>query len=104
MDYFLTYWYFHLPNYVLAAVFWTMLGRFLLGLFVPLDWDNFIWRFFRLLTDPVLALIRPLTFGLVPEGLLPLVAAFGLVVVRFAYWVLLFRLGWAPPLPGAVAS
>ena len=28
---FLTYWYFHLPNFVLAALMYTLLGRVLLG-------------------------------------------------------------------------
>lgn len=104
MEYFLTYWYFHIPNYLVAVVIWTMLGRFVLGLFVPQDWDNYIWRFFRLITDPALALVRPITPGFVPEALLPLVAVFWLFVVRFAYWVLLFNAGLAPPVPLAPAG
>ena len=32
-----TYWYFHLPNFILAALMYTMLGRFLLGLIVDAD-------------------------------------------------------------------
>ena len=28
---FLTYWYYHLPNFVLAALMYTLLGRVLLG-------------------------------------------------------------------------
>jgi hypothetical protein len=58
----LTYWYFHLPNFVLAAVMYTMLGRVLLGLIVPPDSDNYIWRFFVRITDPVanaVALVTP---------------------------------------------
>jgi len=97
MDYLLTYWYFHLPNYLIATVIYTMLGRFLLGLFVPYEWDNFIWRFFCRLTDPVLAVTRWLTFGALPEGLLPLVAVFWLFLLRIAYWMVLFRAGLAPP-------
>ena len=31
---FLTYWYYHLPNFVLAALMYTLLGRVLLGLIV----------------------------------------------------------------------
>lgn len=49
----LTHWYFHLPNFVLAALMYTMLGRALLGLVVPPDSTNYIWRFFVRLTDPV---------------------------------------------------
>ena len=43
-------------DYLFAALIYTMLGRFVLGLFVPPEWDNYIWRFFRRVTDPVLAL------------------------------------------------
>ena len=30
----LTYWYFHLPNFILAALMYTLLGRAVLGLVV----------------------------------------------------------------------
>ena len=49
----LTYWYFHLPNFVLAALMYTLLGRALLGLIVEPDSQNYIWRFFCRFTDPV---------------------------------------------------
>ena len=49
----LTYWYFHLPNFVLAALMYTLLGRALLGLIVEPDSSNYIWRFFCRITDPV---------------------------------------------------
>ena len=92
------YWYFHIPNYLLAALMYTLLGRFLLGLFVPPDWDNYIWRFFRRLTDPVLAAVAVITPRFMLPGLMPLVAVFWLIVLRLAYWVLLVQLGLAPPL------
>ena len=37
-------WYFHLPNFVLAVVMYTMLARAMLGLFVEHDSTNYIWR------------------------------------------------------------
>lgn len=58
----LTYWHFHLPNFVLAALMYTMLGRALLELIVPPESANYIWRFFVGLTDPVVnvfALVTP---------------------------------------------
>jgi len=42
----LTYWYYHVPNFVLAALMYTLLGRVLLSLFVEPDSSNYIWRFF----------------------------------------------------------
>ncbi len=54
-------WYFHVPNFILAVVMYTMLGRALLGLFVEPDSKNYIWRGFCAITDPALKLIAPLT-------------------------------------------
>ena len=56
-----TYWYYHLPNFVLAALMYTMLGRFLLGLMVDPDSPNYIWRFFCRFTDPVIGVIAMVT-------------------------------------------
>ena len=52
---FSTYWYFHLPNFILAALMYTLLGRALLGLIVEPNSSNYIWRFFCRITDPVVA-------------------------------------------------
>jgi hypothetical protein len=49
----LTHWYFQVPNFVLAALMYTLLGRALLGLMVQPDSSNYIWRAFCKLTDPV---------------------------------------------------
>ncbi len=46
-------WYFHVPNFVLAVVMYTMLGRALLGLFVEHDSRNYIWRGFCAITGSV---------------------------------------------------
>ena len=104
MEFFLRYWYFHLPNYLVAAVIYTMFGRFVLGFFVPPDWDHYIWRFFRRITDPVLRATSWITPRFVPDALLPLVAVFWLYLARLAYWVLLYRMGLAPVLPASVTG
>jgi YggT family protein len=65
----LSYWYFHLPNFVLAALMYTMLGRVLLGFFVGDDSQNYIWRFFSRITDPVVAILAYVT----PKATAPVV-------------------------------
>jgi hypothetical protein len=40
---FLTYWYFHLPNFVLAALMYTLLGRASRDRPLPLTHDR--WRY-----------------------------------------------------------
>lgn len=96
MNPFWEFWYFHIPNYLLAALMYTLLGRFVLGLFVPPDWDNYIWRFFRRVTDPVIAAVAVITPRFMLPALLPLVAVFWIIVLRVAYWILLIQLGLAP--------
>jgi hypothetical protein len=81
---FWTYWYFQLPNFVLAALMYTLLGRALLGLIVQPDSSNYIWRFFCRLTDPVVAAIALVT----PRAAPPVVIwLFGVV------WLFWLRVG-----------
>lgn len=82
---FWSYWYFHIPNFVLAALMYTLLGRMVLGLFVPAGWDNYIWRFFCRTTDPYLKLVRFIT---------PSVLSHGVVMVFGVLWLMAARLGW----------
>ncbi len=97
------YWYFHLPNFVLAALFWTLLGRFALGLFVPENWDNYIWRAFVRLTQPVVSVVRAITPAIVGPRLLLLLAAVWVFVLRLAFYAVLAARGLVPTLQGAGA-
>ena len=77
----LTYWYFHLPNFILAALMYTLLGRALLALIVQPDASNYIWRFFCRLTDPVIAVLALVT----PKATAPVVLwLFGVV---WLFWL-----------------
>jgi hypothetical protein len=88
----LTYWYFHLPNFVLAALMYTLLGRALLGLIVAPDSSNFIWRFFCRITDPFIALIAPVT----PKAVAPVVLwLFGVFCSGCASACSIFSCCWA---------
>lgn len=98
-----TYWYYHLPNFVLAALMYTMLGRFLLGLMVDADSPNYIWRFFCRFTDPVIGVIAMVT----PKVTVPAVVwLFGFVWMfwlRVALHYTLLVLDLAPKLGGAAS-
>jgi hypothetical protein len=77
----LNYWYYHLPNFVLAAVMYTLLGRVLLGLLLDHDSPNYIWRFFCRITDPVVAVVAVVT----PKAAAPVVVwLFGVV---WLFWL-----------------
>jgi len=78
---FFSYWYFHLPNFVLAALMYTLLGRALLGFFVDPDSQNYIWRFFCRITDPVVVAVALVT----PKAAAPVVLwLFGVV---WLFWL-----------------
>jgi hypothetical protein len=76
-----TYWYFHLPNFILAALMYTLLGRAVLGPIVGPDSTNYIWRFLCRITDPVVAAVALVT----PKAAAPLVVwLFGVV---WLFWL-----------------
>jgi len=77
----LSLWYFHLPNFVLAALMYTLLGRALLGLMIEDNSSNYIWRFFCRITDPFIAVIALVT----PKATAPVVLwLFGVV---WLFWL-----------------
>jgi YggT family protein len=93
----IAHWYYHLPNFILAALMYTLIGRALLGLIVGPDSHNYIWRFFCRITDPFIALIMPVT----PKATAPVVVwLFGVVWLfwlRVALLYLFLLLGVLPP-------
>lgn len=82
---FLAHWYFHLPNLFLAALIYTLIGRYLLELFFRSRPDAVILTVFRRITDPLLQLVRLVTPAVVPNGL---------VIVLAIVWLLGLRMFW----------
>jgi YggT family protein len=89
---------FHLPNYALSAVLYSMFGRFALGLFLPPQSPNYIYRWFRLLTEPFVRATAFVTPSFVRPVCLPLIAMFWLTVVRLVFFGVMFNLGFVPTL------
>jgi hypothetical protein len=84
----LAFWIFQVPNFVLAALMYTLVGRALLGLFVEPNSSNYIWRFFGRITDPVVAAVSLAT----PRAAAPVVVWLFGVVWLFWLRVLLLQL------------
>jgi len=82
-------WHFQLPNYLLAAVMYSLLGRFLLSIFMAPDSKNYIYRAFVRITDPVLKPVRFITPAAVPYMIVLIFAALWTLVLRFALLVAL---------------
>ena len=77
----LSYWYYHLPNFLLAALMYTLLGRVFLLLFLDPSSSNYIWRFFCRVTDPFVAVVASVT----PKDAVPVVVwLFGFV---WLFWL-----------------
>ena len=100
---FAAYWYFHLPNFILAVLMYTLLGRVLLGLMVDADSPNYIWRFFCRITDPVVAAVAIVTPKVTAPVLLWLFGFVWLFWLRVAFHYTLLLLNLAPRLGGAAS-
>src|SRR5262245_23885326 len=84
MGAFLSYWYYHRPDYVLAVLMYTVLGRAALSLLLDSDSQNYIWRFFCRVTDPVIAIVAQVTPKAAAPILLWLFSFVWLFWARFA--------------------
>jgi YggT family protein len=90
---------FWIANYALAMVFWSLIGRFLLGFFVPqLQPSNYVWRGFYWLTEWSVWLTRWITPLAVRPLLMPLVAGFWVFHLRVALFFIFAGLGMLPRL------
>lgn len=97
---FLTYWYFHIPNLVLAALIYTLLGRYLLSLFFAKNPDAVIMRVFAGVTDPVLHLVRAITPAVVPNGLVLIFSIAWLLALRMFWFLTCVAAGMRPSMGG----
>ncbi len=95
---FLTQWYYSLPNFALAAIMYTIIGRVMLSFFFDDNSKNYIWRFFVRVTEPFLNLIALVT----PKATAPVVLwLFGFVWLFWLRVLMLYLyliLGLLPPL------
>jgi hypothetical protein len=90
------YWYFHLPNFMLAAVMYTVIGRLLLSFFAPPNWQNYIWRAFVTVTNPVVRPARFLTPAILPDLVVLIFAALWLMLIRIGFFAVLASLALLP--------
>lgn len=84
---FATYWWYHVPNLLMAALIYTLIGRYLLELFFRKKPDAVILRVFRSITDPVAKLVRLITPAIVPNPLILVLSIAWLMAARM-FWFL----------------
>ncbi len=96
----LSYWLFTIPNFILAAAMYTLIGRYVLSLLFKPDSDKVIWRVFAQITDPILKFVRSLTPAIVPNGMVMIFSVFWLMLVRIALLIVAVIFGFSPKLGG----
>ncbi len=84
---FLTYWYYHVPDLILAALIYLLLARLLLVLIWGADSDKLMVRVLERVTDPVLESVAAITPRAVPRGLVIAFAVVWLVTARLALFI-----------------
>lgn len=89
-------WLYHGPNLLLAAMLYTLIGRYILSLLFKPDSDKVIWRVFAQVTDPVLGAVRTITPAIVPNGLVMIAAIFWLVILRMLWLLIAAMFGFLP--------
>ena|GEM_PF-1573799 len=87
---------FHLINYAMAAVMYTMVGQSILGVFIGFYSNFFVMRFFRKITDPFVRLFSVVTPRFLVPPLVPLYLAFILLVLRIGFTLIMLNMGMAP--------
>ena len=91
---------FTLPNYLLAAALYTVLGRYMLSVFFKPDSQQVVWRVFTQVTDPIIGAVRVVTPRIVPDGLAMVFTIFWLLILRMVWFLLAVMFGVAPRLGG----
>ncbi len=91
---------FQVPNLILAALMYTLLGRFLLSLVFPPESDRVIWRVFAQVTQPFVNAIAFITPQLVPERLIVLFAVVWVFLARVVLFFILRSYGLVPSVGG----
>lgn len=89
-------WLFQGPNLILAALMYTLIGRFILSLFYADDSDRTIWRVFRSVTDPYLQLVAAVTPKIVPDRVVMIFAVIWLILARLVLLLTFVAAGIAP--------
>ncbi len=87
------FWVFQVPNLILAAAMYTLLGRFLLSLIFQPDSDKVIWRVFAQVTDPIVRGVGFLTPQVVPDRLIVLLAVVWVFLARILLFFILRSYG-----------
>jgi uncharacterized protein YggT (Ycf19 family) len=95
------FWLYQIPNLALAALMYTLMGRFILSLFFQPDSEKVIWSVFRQITQPAVNAVQLLTPAAVHERVVVLLAVVWVLLVRLLIFLGFAMMGWLPSLVAA---
>ncbi|MDX2203583.1 MAG: hypothetical protein NW223_12600 [Hyphomicrobiaceae bacterium] len=95
-DTFFSHWYFHLPNLILAALTYSLVGRYILELVFSKKPDAVIVKVFRQVTAPVVEAVRYVTPAIIPNGLVLVFAIVWLTTARMFLYLTIIAAGVKP--------
>jgi uncharacterized protein YggT (Ycf19 family) len=81
-------------NFVLAMAMYTLIARFILGIFFDAGSSIVIWKVFQQVTDPMLQLFRVMTPAVVPGGLVILFGLIWIIGLRLLLLLTYLAYGW----------
>lgn len=90
------FWLYQIPNLLLAALMYTLIGRFLMSLFFHPGSEKVIWLVFVQITDPFVNAARFVTPQVVPLNLVVLFAALWTLLARIGFFMTLAAAGLRP--------
>lgn len=101
-DTFMQHWYFHVPNLIMAALMYTLIGYFVLALIFGYfkRSDAVILKVFASITSPVLRTVRFLTPQIIPNGVVPIFAIAWLMALRMFWFLTCVAIGMRPQIGG----
>lgn len=95
---FFTHWYFHIPNMIMAALIYTLIGYFVLAVVFAhfKRSDAVILKVFGNIVSPVLNSVRFLTPAIVPNGVIPVFSIAWLMALRMFWFLTCVAMGMRP--------
>lgn len=94
------FWLYQVPNLALAALMYTLLGRFILSLVFPSDSEKVIWKTFCQITQPAIVAVKLVTPAVVHDRILILLAFVWVLFVRMILFVGFAAMGLLPKITG----
>ena len=81
-------------NFALAMAMYTLLARFILGIFFDAGSTIVIWKVFQQISDPIIALVRFVTPAVVPFGLVLIFGVIWTIGLRLLLLLTYLQYGW----------